>query len=105
MRSRTPNAITVKKKNIIIIIKKKNIYIYIYTYETLSYSYDRPRYGRSRNRGAADTPDQIIIVHAWLVMDDLNNIVLKEKAVAQGWENSFLLLEEPLQNINQPLDR
>ena len=50
-------------------------------------------------------PDQIIIVPAWPVMDDLNNIVLKKKAVAQGRENSFLLLEEPLQNINQPLDR
>ena len=52
-----------------------------------------------------DTPGQIIIVHTMLDMDDLNKTVLREKAVAQGHEHPSPLLEESLQDINQPLGR
>ena len=50
-------------------------------------------------------PGQIIIVHTMLDMDDLNKTVLREKAVAEGHEHPSPLLEESLQDINQPLDR
>ena len=53
----------------------------------------------------SDTPDQIIIVQTMPVMDDLNKTILRERVVAQGHEHSSPLLEEPLQDINQPLDR
>ena len=74
MRSRTPNAITVKKKKINKKKRKKKkegeyIYLLKWTCKTLSYSYDHPRYGRSRNRGAADRLDQIIIVHTFTTSD------------------------------------
>ena len=39
------------------------------------------------------------------VMDDLNKTVMRENVVTQRHEHSFPLLAEPLQDINQPLDR
>ena len=50
-------------------------------------------------------PTKIVIVHTMQVMDDLNKTVLREKVVAQRHEHSLPLLAEPLQDINQPLDR
>ena len=48
---------------------------------------------------------KIVIVHTMRVMDDLNKTVLREKVVAQRHEHLLPLLAEPLQDINQPLDR
>ena len=97
MRSRTPNAITEKKKNSNK-IKYKPI-------KTFSYSYNRPRYGQPWNRGQLIRPTKIVIVHTMQVMDDLNKTVLREKVVTQRYEHSFPLFAEPLQDINQPSDR
>ena len=50
-------------------------------------------------------PTKTVIVHTMQVRDDLNKTVLREKVVAQRHEHSLPLLAEPLQDINQPLDR
>ena len=50
-------------------------------------------------------PTKIVFVHTMQVVDDLNKTVLREKVVAQRHEHSPPLFAEPLQDINQPLDR